>query len=245
MKHRARRPYKENYNYRRGGRCKDYKCEDTGKCKQARKAICNAYSYGDCIDKKCLSDLGLDPCKKLIIVTCMDASIDPYDIFDLCPGQANIIRNAGGNITEDVIRSISISQVKLGTNQILLLKHYGCVMNSINDEEFACFLKKNSCNDPLFKVGSFQDAFVQAEYDVRTIRSCPYIPCKACIGALVLIDVDVKIKRGKKCYGIGDVVPVCVEDCCPTDEWKRLCGKKEQCEGLYIAEYDYSYGCCS
>ena len=82
-------------------------------------------------------DLPLPPARKIAIVACMDARLNPYPILGLELGDAHVIRNAGGVITDDEIRSLAISQHLLGTEEIMLIHHTDCGMLTFNDQEFA------------------------------------------------------------------------------------------------------------
>ena len=79
-------------------------------------------------------DLPLPPAKKVAVLACMDARLNPYGILGLSEGDAHVIRNAGGVVTDDEIRSLSISQHLLGTEEIILIHHTGCGMLTFNDD---------------------------------------------------------------------------------------------------------------
>src|SRR5437867_9080527 len=100
--------------------------------------IGNASSYGESFDS---GDLPLPPAKRVAIVACMDARLNPYGILGLQEGDAHVIRNAGGIITDDEIRSLAISQNLLGTEEIILIHHTDCGMLTFSDDEFAQKLK--------------------------------------------------------------------------------------------------------
>src|SRR5579864_4095255 len=92
------------------------------------EAYASAFGYGA---------LGAPPRLKVTIVTCMDARIDPAMMLGLQPGDAHVIRNAGGVVTDDVIRSLSVSQHHLGTEEVLVVQHTKCGMMTFTDEDFA------------------------------------------------------------------------------------------------------------
>src|ERR687885_100934 len=93
----------------------------------------NAERYAETFDK---GDLPLPPAKKVAVVACMDARLIPTRVLGLEEGDAHVIRNAGGVVTDDTIRSLSISQRLLGTEEILLMHHTGCGMLTFTEEEF-------------------------------------------------------------------------------------------------------------
>ena len=93
----------------------------------------NAEKHAESFDK---GDLAMPPAKKVAIVACMDARVNPYPIFGLELGDAHVIRNAGGVVTDDEIRSLAISQRLLGTEEIILMHHTDCGMLTFTDEEF-------------------------------------------------------------------------------------------------------------
>ena len=93
----------------------------------------NAQAYADSFDK---GDLPLPPARKLAVVACMDARLNPYGILGLSEGDAHVIRNAGGVITDDAIRSLAISQRLLATEEVILIHHTDCGMLTFSDDEF-------------------------------------------------------------------------------------------------------------
>src|SRR4029453_16260222 len=92
-----------------------------------------AESYAESFDK---SELPLPPAKRVAIVACMDARLNPYGLLGLREGDAHVIRNAGGVITDDEIRSLAISQRLLGTQEIMLIHHTDCGMLTFSDDDF-------------------------------------------------------------------------------------------------------------
>src|ERR1700686_2714952 len=95
--------------------------------------LANAKSYADIFDR---GDLPMPPAKRLAIVACMDARLNPYGLLGLTEGDAHVIRNAGGVVTADEIRSLAISQRLLGTEEIILIHHTDCGMLTFTDEDF-------------------------------------------------------------------------------------------------------------
>src|SRR6187431_1076976 len=123
-------------------------------------------------------DLPLPPAKKVAIVACMDARLNPYPILGLSIGDAHVIRNAGGVITDDEIRSLAISQHLLGTEEIMLIHHTDCGMLTVSNEE----LRRQIQDETGVKPGWAAEAFDDLEEDVRQsiarIQASPFIPRK-------------------------------------------------------------------
>jgi carbonic anhydrase len=121
-------------------------------------------------------DLPLPPAKKIAIVACMDARLNPYPILGLQLGDAHVIRNAGGVITEDEIRSLAISQHLLGTEEIMLIHHTDCGMLTFNDEEFKQRLEQETGQRPDWDARSFPDLEEDVRDSIRRIKESPFIP---------------------------------------------------------------------
>jgi carbonic anhydrase len=115
------------------------------------------------------------PGKQLAIVTCMDCRIDLYDAAGVKPGEAHVIRNAGGVVTEDVIRSLAVSQRKLGTREIMLMHHTKCGMGTFTDEDFLDELENTTGHRPSFEVGTFTDTEQDVRDGVAQLRRSPYL----------------------------------------------------------------------
>jgi carbonic anhydrase len=135
--------------------------------------IANNEAYAESFEH---GDLPGTPAKKLAIVTCMDARIDVNQILGLAPGDAHVIRNAGGVITDDEIRSLSISQNLLGTEEIVLIHHTRCGMLSFTDEEFKAQLEEKTGARPEWDSGAFADLDQNVHKSIATIKSSPFIP---------------------------------------------------------------------
>ena len=133
----------------------------------------NSRRYEEGFDK---GDLPLPPGKKIAVLACMDARLNPYGLLGLEEGDAHVIRNAGGVVDDDAIRSLSISQNLLGTEEIVLVHHTDCGMLTFTDEEFAGKLEGETGERPSWSA----HAFTSPEDDVRSgiekIRSSPFIP---------------------------------------------------------------------
>ena len=109
----------------------------------------NASSYRDSFDS---GDLPLPPAKKVAIVACMDARLNPYGLLGLHEGDAHVIRNAGGVITDDEIRSLAISQRLLGTEEVMLIHHTDCGMLTLTDDGFRAELQAATGVAPAFAI---------------------------------------------------------------------------------------------
>jgi carbonic anhydrase len=135
----------------------------------------NARSYASTFGK---GDLPLPPARQVAIVACMDARLNPYGLLGLEEGDAHVIRNAGGVITDDEIRSLSISQRLLGTKEIILIHHTDCGMLTFTDDDF----KRTVQEDTGIKPGWAAEAFGDVDEDVRQsiarIKASPFIPLK-------------------------------------------------------------------
>ena len=123
-------------------------------------------------------DLPLPPAKKVAIVACMDARLNPYPILGLSIGDAHVIRNAGGVITDDEIRSLAISQHLLGTEQIMLIHHTDCGMLTFSDSDFEQMLVEHAGRQPEWRPGSFSDLEVDVRDSIKRIKESPFIPRK-------------------------------------------------------------------
>jgi len=135
--------------------------------------IKNAEAYADGFDK---GDLPLPPAKGVAIVACMDARLNPYALLGLQEGDAHLIRNAGGVVTEDEIRSLSISQRLLGTEEIILIHHTDCGMLTFTDEEFKSQLKDDVGEEPTWDSEAFSDLDEDVRRSIARIVDSPFIP---------------------------------------------------------------------
>ena len=121
-------------------------------------------------------DLGAAPRRGVAIVTCMDARIDVHRALGLDLGEAHVLRNAGGAVTDDVIRSLAISQRKLGTREVVVVHHTGCGMQTITDDAFRAELQTETGMAPPFAIESFADLEEDVRQSVRRVRSSPFLP---------------------------------------------------------------------
>jgi carbonic anhydrase len=135
----------------------------------------NSRRYADSFDK---GDLPLPPGKKVAVVACMDARLIPTRVLGLEEGDAHVIRNAGGVITDDEIRSLAISQNLLGTEEIILLHHTDCGMLTFTDEEFKAQMRDATGQEPSWNSEAFSDLDENVRESIGRIVESPFIPRK-------------------------------------------------------------------
>jgi carbonic anhydrase len=121
-------------------------------------------------------DLPGRPAKGLAVIACMDARLDPNRILGLELGDAHVIRNAGGVVTDDEIRSLAISQHLLGTEEVVLVFHTDCGMQKFTAEELAARLEESAGERPPWAAGSFDDLDAAVRDNVRRVRESPFVP---------------------------------------------------------------------
>jgi carbonic anhydrase len=120
--------------------------------------------------------LDVEPQRHLAIVTCMDSRLDVFAALGLDIGEAHVLRNAGGVITDDVIRSLAISQRRLGTREVMLIHHTNCGMQTITDDGFRRELQEDTGVAPSFAIESFDDIDEDVRQSIRRVRRCPFLP---------------------------------------------------------------------
>jgi carbonic anhydrase len=116
------------------------------------------------------------PSRGVAIVACMDARMDVYALLGLAPGEAHVIRNAGGEVTEDALRSLTISQHELGTTQIMLIHHTQCGMQTFTNREFKAELLAETGHKPHWATQAFTDVDADVRKSVARVRDCPSSP---------------------------------------------------------------------
>ena len=116
-----------------------------------------------------------EPSKHAVVLTCMDTRINPYRLFNLDEGEVHILRNAGGVITDDVIRSLIVSQRKLNTTEILVLQHTQCGMATFDGEEFKDELQRETNVRPHFDIHTFEDVYDNVVESVKQIQASPFL----------------------------------------------------------------------
>ncbi len=135
--------------------------------------VTNAGEYAKSFDK---GDLPLPPGHKVAVVACMDARLHPYALLGLSEGDAHIIRNAGGAVTPDVIRSLAISQRLLGTEEIVLIHHTDCGMLTFTDDQFKAQIESETGIRPEWAVETFTDLDDDVRQSIARIKTSPFVP---------------------------------------------------------------------
>lgn len=137
--------------------------------------LANAKAYEASFDK---GDLPLPPGLKIAIVACMDARLNPYGLLGLQEGDAHVIRNAGGVVTDDEIRSLAISQRLLGTKEIILIHHTDCGMLTFTDDAFKQSVLDDTGIKPEWAAEAFADLDIDVRQSIARIHASPFIPHK-------------------------------------------------------------------
>jgi len=135
----------------------------------------NAEQYAASFDK---GELPLPPAKHVAVLARMDARLNPYGILGLQEGDAHVIRNAGGVVTDDEIRSLSISQRLLGTEEIILIHHTDCGMLTFEDADFRLHIQEETGVKPAWSAETFTNLEDDVRQSIARIKSSPFIPKK-------------------------------------------------------------------
>jgi carbonic anhydrase len=133
--------------------------------------------------------LEVSPKRRLAIVTCMDSRLDVFAALGLGHGEAHILRNAGGVITDDVIRSLAVSQRRLGTREVMLIHHTDCGLMKITDDGFRAELQADSGIAPTFAIESFSDLDADVRQSILRVRRSPFLAHRDAVRGFVY-DVD-------------------------------------------------------
>jgi carbonic anhydrase len=133
----------------------------------------NNEAYAGAFDK---GDLPLPPARKVAILACMDARLDPARALGLEEGDAHVIRNAGGVVSDDALRSLAISQHLLGTEEIVLIHHTDCGMLTFDDDQFADQLESATGRRPEWRAHAFSDLEGDVRRSIRRIKDDPFLP---------------------------------------------------------------------
>jgi carbonic anhydrase len=144
--------------------------------------LANNESYAASFDK---GDLPLPPARKTAVVACMDARLNVYGMLGLSEGDAHVIRNAGGAVTDDTIRSLAISQRLLGTEEIILIHHTGCGMLTFTDDEFRSAIEKDTGVRPQWAAEAFPDLDADVRQSIARINASPFVPNKGSVRGFV------------------------------------------------------------
>ena len=142
----------------------------------------NAEEYAKRFDR---GDLPLPPAKGVAVLACMDARVNPYGILGLSEGDAHVIRNAGGVVTDDQIRSLAISQRLLGTKEIVLIHHTDCGMLTFTDDAFKRSIQDETGIKPTWSAEAFPDLAEDVRQSIARIKASPFIPHKDAIAGFI------------------------------------------------------------
>ena len=142
----------------------------------------NNEAYAASFDK---GDLPLPPAKKVAVVTCMDARLNPYVMLGLREGDAHVIRNAGCVVTDDEIRSLAISQRLLGTEEVIVIHHTDCGMLTFKDDDFKAQIQADTGIKPPWSAEAFADLDEDVRQTVARIKVSPFIPKKDAVRGFV------------------------------------------------------------
>ncbi len=138
--------------------------------------------YAQTFDK---GDKALPPARRVAVVACMDARIETGRLLGLEEGDAHVIRNAGGVVTDDVIRSLTISQRLLGTTEIVLIHHTDCGMLTFTDDAVKADIERDTGVRPPFSLEAFPDLEDDVRQSIRRIQASPFIPHKDSVRGFV------------------------------------------------------------
>ena len=142
----------------------------------------NAEEYAKRFDK---ADLPMPPGKKVAVVACMDARLIPTRVLGLDEGEAHVIRNAGGVVTDDTIRSLAISQRLLGTEEIILIHHTDCGMLTFTDDDFRNAIQEDTGIKPEWAAEAFSDLEGDVRQSIARIKASPFLPNKDSVRGFV------------------------------------------------------------
>src|SRR3989475_11863120 len=144
--------------------------------------LANAERYAEAFNK---GDLPMPPGRHVAVVACMDARLNPYGLLGLQEGDAHVIRNAGGVVSDDVIRSLAISQRLLGTREIILIHHTDCGMLTFTDDQVKAQIEADTGIRPPFALEAFPDLDGDVRQSIARIKASPFVPNKGSIRGFV------------------------------------------------------------
>jgi carbonic anhydrase len=130
-------------------------------------------------------DLPMPPSRNLAVVACMDARLNVYALLGLREGEAHVIRNAGGVVSEDVIRSLAISQRLLGTREVILIHHTDCGMLTFSDDQLKADIEADTGVRPHFALEAFSDLERDVRQSIARIKANPFVPHKDAVRGFV------------------------------------------------------------
>jgi len=205
----------------------EYDCDSQGYKKQCCEGITKVIAYAGekylCGYKQEWSCDRKPKCK-LAVVTCMDSRLDVPRLLGLCPGDCDIIRNAGGVVTDDVVRSLVVSRELNGTVEILLIGVLDTVQTVYDGNTLASELEDDLCQSPEFLFETFSSAEKKLKEGVMRLLRNPFIKGKECIKAYFYVTCDCTL--GDNDYVAGELVPVCLDDL----KEKACLHPKEKCK---------------
>ena len=137
--------------------------------------LANAERYAEQFDR---GGLPMPPAKRVAVLACMDARLNPYALLGLSEGDAHVIRNAGGVVTDDEIRSLAISQRLLGTEEIILIHHTDCGMLTFSDDDFRRQIQRDTGIKPSWAAEAFDDVEEDVRQSIARIKASPFVPNK-------------------------------------------------------------------
>ena len=143
--------------------------------------VANNRRYAETFD----GPLPLPPARGVAVVACMDARMNVYALLGLAEGEAHVIRNAGGAVTDDVIRSLAISQRLLGTREIVLIHHTECGMLTFTDDEFKAAIQEDTGIRPPWAAEAFGDLDTDVRQSVARIKASPFVPHRDAVRGFV------------------------------------------------------------
>ncbi|MEA2210204.1 MAG: carbonic anhydrase [Solirubrobacteraceae bacterium] len=149
---------------------------------QTDELLAHNERYAASFDK---ADLPLPPARKVAVVACMDARLHVHGLLGLDDGDAHVIRNAGGVVTDDAIRSLAISQRLLGTEEIILIHHTDCGMLTFSDDQFRADIERDTGIRPQWAAEAFPDLEADVRQSIGRIKASPFIPRKDAVRGFV------------------------------------------------------------
>jgi carbonic anhydrase len=153
--------------------------------------VANNRAYADAVPHE---HLDVCPRRRLAVVTCMDSRLDVFAALGLANGEAHVLRNAGGVITDDMIRSLAVSQRRLGTREVMLIHHTDCGMLKLTDDGFRAELQEASGIAPAFAIESFTDLDADVRQSILRVRRSPFLLHRDAVRGFVY-DVDAHLLR--------------------------------------------------
>jgi carbonic anhydrase len=152
----------------------------------------NAKAYAKGFDR---GDLPIPPATKVVVIACMDARLDPQALLGLEEGDAHVIRNAGGVVTDDAIRSLAISQRLLGTEEVVLIHHTDCGMLTFSDDDFRRQVQDDTGVKPPWAAEAFPEVDEDVRQSIARIKASPFVPRKNSVRGFVYDVHDASLRE--------------------------------------------------